>query len=88
MNNKELMQLISATATKTYNANIEYLISHHTKELKSIMDENGNVELSDTIRRTLTSYLRSAIELSTLNTLTVLEALGVEFPELHSEKSE
>lgn len=82
MNSNELSRLISDSATKTYNDNIEYLAEHHIKELESIFDEGGKVELIPAINRIMTSSLRSAIELSTMNTIKVLKSLGVVIPEL------
>lgn len=76
MTKKEFSDLITNTATDTYNKNVEYLLEHHTKEFQSIIID-GKVDLIDALQRMMTSYLRSSIELSTINTISVLKNLGV-----------
>ncbi len=80
-------QLISDTTVETYNANAEYLKESHLKEMESVVDEHGKIELVDALAVMSRSVLRSAIELSTVNTLKVLEELGVEVPGLGTQKN-
>lgn len=79
MTNEELSKLISDTATETYNNNIDYITEHHTKEMELLLSsKEDNVDFNDVISRTITSYLRTSIELSTMNTISVLKCLGVD----------
>ncbi len=73
----ELSQLISDTSADCINLNMEYIQKHHQKEIDTLLAESPNPSINEVIHRYTQSYLRSAIELSTLNTLKVLEKLGV-----------
>jgi hypothetical protein len=78
MNQDELFSLISDTAADTINANLDYIEKQHRKEMESFLSENKDPDYHTYISRLLQVYLRTAIELSTSNTLSVLKSLGLD----------
>ena len=72
MKHEELFDLIEAKTVNIMNNNAEYIIEHHTKELEESLNGDGSP-----ISRVLQSYLHTAINLSVVNTIDILESLGV-----------
>ena len=77
MTNEELNQLICDISNETYSTSSEYIRETHTEEMNKLLSSNKDAAYSEILRRILDSYLRSAIELSTSNTITVLLKCGL-----------
>ena len=76
MTAKEICQLISDNATDILKRNEEYIRTHHQYELETLSEEDRK-DVSVLLGRFFTSYLRTGIELGTLNAIEVLQGLGV-----------
>lgn len=77
MTNEELNQLICDISNETYQTSNEYIRETHLEELNKLLSSNKEASYSEILQRLLNSYLRSAIELSTSNTIAVLLKLGL-----------
>lgn len=82
LNFQELSDLISDTATKTFNDNVDYINDHHSKEMESLLSGDKKPDSQAVLQRIVLSNLRTAIELGTLTTLKVLKELGYDVPAL------
>lgn len=69
---EKLAGLIEDRTVKIMRNSSDFVNEHHTRELEEALNNNENP-----IARTFASYLHTAISLSTLNTIEVLNDLGV-----------
>ena len=74
MTKTDLANLIETCTTDIINKNIDYIAEQHSKELNEVIN---NGDLQEIISQAFRSYLHTAINLSTLNTINILEQLNV-----------
>lgn len=72
MDFEKLACLVEDRTVKIMSNNSDFVKEQHAKELEETLKNNENP-----IARTFSSYLHTAISLSTLNTIQILNDLGV-----------
>lgn len=81
MTGDEIYGLVSAKTSELFTNNIGNVMRNHADELAAAQDESGKLDPGAVISILFTTYLRTVIELSTMNTLNVLQSLGVMPPD-------